>query len=73
MKQETSMSGHSYQIIEIAGSSTTSYDDAIRGAIAAAANQHEHLDWWEVKEMRGHIADNAIAHFQVVLKVGYRL
>lgn len=67
------MPGHSYQIIEIAGSSTSSYDDAIRGAIAAAGTRHEHLDWWEVKEMRGHIQDGAVAHYQVVLKVGYRL
>ncbi|SEG22939.1 dodecin [Marinobacterium lutimaris] len=67
------MSEHSYQIIEIAGSSTSSYDDAIRGAIADAAKQHEHLNWWEVKEMRGHIQDGAIAHYQVVLKVGFRM
>lgn len=67
------MSEHSYQIIEIAGSSTSSYDDAIRGAIAKAAKQHEHLNWWEVKEMRGHIQDGAIAHYQVVLKVGFRM
>lgn len=67
------MTGHTYQIIEIAGSSTSSYDDAIRGAIAEAAERYEHLNWWEVKEMRGHIEDGGIAHYQIVLKVGYRM
>ncbi|WP_432698555.1 dodecin [Marinobacterium sp. YM272] len=67
------MTGHTYQIIEIAGSSTSSYDDAIRGAIAEASQHHEHLNWWEVKEMRGHIEDGGIAHYQIVLKVGFRM
>ncbi|MBR9883302.1 MAG: dodecin domain-containing protein [Oceanospirillales bacterium] len=67
------MPGHNYQIIEIAGSSTSSYEDAIKGAVAEAASRYEHLNWWEVKEMRGHIQDGAVAHYQVVLKIGFRL
>jgi flavin-binding protein dodecin len=31
------------------------------------------LDWFEVAEIRGHIEDGAVDHFQVQLKVGFRL
>lgn len=64
---------HVYKLIEVAGSSTSGYDDAIRQAVAKAAETIEHLDWFEVTEMRGHIEDGQIAHFQVVVKIGFRL
>ncbi|ATG73564.1 dodecin flavoprotein [Zobellella denitrificans] len=67
------MSDHVYKLIEVAGSSTTGYDDAIQKAVAKAAESLDHLDWFEVTEMRGHIKDGRIAHFQVVLKIGFRL
>lgn len=67
------MSDHVYKIIEIAGSSAESHDDAIRNAVAKAAETTGHLNWYEVKEMRGHIADGKIAHYQVVIRVGFRL
>jgi len=67
------MSDHVYKIIELAGSSAISSDDAIRNAIECAARSMRHLDWYEVIESRGHIADGKIAHFQVKLKVGFRL
>ncbi|SIQ68836.1 dodecin [Marinobacterium stanieri] len=67
------MSDHVYKLIEIAGSSTESHDDAIRKAVAKAAETIEHINWYEVKEMRGHIEDGHIAHFQVVLRIGFRL
>ncbi|WP_323000800.1 dodecin [Denitromonas sp.] len=67
------MSAHVYKIIELAGSSPTGSDDAIRNAIARASKTVEHLDWYEVIESRGHIVDGKIAHYQVKLKVGFRL
>ncbi|MDY6890297.1 MAG: dodecin [Pseudomonadota bacterium] len=67
------MSDHIYKIIEIVGSSTKSHDDAIRNAVAKAAEGNEHLNWYEVKELRGHIKAGAIAHYQAVIRVGYRL
>lgn len=67
------MSDHVYKLIEIAGSSTESHDDAIRKAVAKAAETIEHINWYEVKEMRGHIENGHIAHFQVVLRIGFRL
>ncbi len=67
------MSDHIYQKIEVAGSSSESLDDAIQGAIARAAKSHDHLNWFEVTEIRGHISGGKVAHYQVVVKIGYRL
>lgn len=64
---------HTYKMLELVGSSTTSVDDAIRGAIARAAKTVRHLDWFEVLETRGHIVDGKVAHYQVKLKIGFRL
>lgn len=67
------MSAHVYKIVELVGSSTSSTDDAIRNAVAKASQTIRHLDWFEVVETRGHIADGKIAHYQVTLKVGFRI
>ena len=67
------MSEHTYKIIELVGSSATGSDDAIRNAIAKAALTVKNMDWFEVVETRGHLADGKVAHFQVTLKVGFRL
>jgi len=67
------MSEHVYKVVELVGSSTTGVDDAIRNAIATASKTLRHLEWFQVVETRGHVADGAVAHFQVTLKVGFRL
>lgn len=67
------MSDHVYKMIEIVGSSKTSTDDAIEQAIAKANESLHNLDWFEVTEIRGHIEGGKIAHYQVKLKVGFRL
>lgn len=67
------MSNHVYKMIELVGSSTTGSDDAIRNAIDTAAKTLRHIDWFEVVETRGHVADGQIAHWQVTLKIGFRL
>jgi dodecin len=67
------MADNVYSISEIVGSSTEGVDDAIRGAIDRAAKTLRHLDWFEVSQIRGHIDDNGIRHFQVTMKVGFRL
>jgi flavin-binding protein dodecin len=64
---------HTYRVTEIVGSSTESTDQAIRNAIARAASTLRHLDWFQVSEVRGHIEEGEIAHFQVTVKVGFRL
>lgn len=67
------MSAHVYKLVELVGSSPDSVDDAIRNAIDTAAKTIRHMDWFETTEIRGHIADGKIAHFQVKVKVGFRL
>lgn len=67
------MSDHVYKVIELVGSSDQGIDDAIRQAIAKASKTLKHLDWFEVVETRGHVVDGRVGHFQVVLKVGFRL
>ncbi len=64
---------HTYKKIELVGSSTIGTDDAIQNAIAKAALTIKNMDWFEVLETRGHIVDGKIAHYQVTIKVGFRL
>ncbi len=67
------MSEHTYKIVELAGSSTQGSDEAIRNAIARAAKTLRNLDWFEVIETRGHLVNGKIAHWQVKLKLGFRM
>jgi len=66
------MSDNVYAVTELVGSSATSIDDAIRNAVSTAGHTLRNLEWFEVTQTRGHIADGKVAHFQVVLKVGFR-
>ncbi|MEU7136334.1 dodecin [Streptomyces sp. NPDC046261] len=67
------MSNHTYRVTEIVGSSQQSVDEAIRNGINRAAQTLRELDWFEVTQIRGHLENGAIAHYQVGLKVGFRL
>jgi dodecin len=67
------VSDHVYRVTEIVGSSTEGIDAAVRGAVERAASTLRHLDWFEVTEIRGSLADGAVEHFQVTLKVGFRV
>jgi hypothetical protein len=64
---------HTYKKIEMVGSSKTSIEDAIQNAISECASSINNLDWFEVTETRGHITDGKVDHFQVTLKVGFRI
>ena len=64
---------HTYKKIELVGSSTSSIEDAISNALAEAARSLRLMDWFEVTETRGHIVDGKVGHFQVTLKIGFRL
>ncbi|HDZ08351.1 dodecin [Pseudohongiella sp.] len=64
---------HVYKKIEVVGSSTQSTDDAIRNAIKQAHKTTRMLEWFEVTETRGHIVDGDVGHFQVTLKIGFRI
>ena len=67
------MSDHVYKVIEIVGSSPTSIEDAIQGAINRAASTIDDIGWFEVKETRGHVEGGKLAHYQVTLKIGFTL
>jgi hypothetical protein len=67
------MSGHVYKKIEVVGSSRDSVEDAIQSAISTASKSLEHLDWFEVEEVRGDIKNGSVDYYQVTLKVGFRL
>lgn len=64
---------HVYRKTELVGSSNKSVTDAIETAIARAAKTLRHIEWFEVSEIRGHVNDGKVAHYQVVLKVGFRV
>lgn len=64
---------HIYKTIELVGSSTTGLDDAIRSAVARAAQNLRNLRWFEVIETRGHIEGSHVAHWQVTIKIGFTL
>lgn len=64
---------HTYKKIEIVGSSRNSVDEAIRNAIKEASKTLQLVEWFEVGEIRGHVENGEVGHFQVTLKVGFRL
>ncbi|MFT6067370.1 MAG: flavin-binding protein dodecin [Methylophilaceae bacterium] len=64
---------HTYKKIELVGSSPIGTDEAIQNAIAKAATSIKHMDWFEVLETRGHIVNGKIGHYQVAIKVGFRI
>jgi flavin-binding protein dodecin len=66
------MSDKVYSVTEIVGSSQASIDDAIHNAVATASRSLRNLDWFEVTQVRGHIENGKVAHFQVGLKIGFR-
>lgn len=67
------MAAHTYKLIELVGTSSTSTDEAIRNAIQKAAATIKHIDWFQVIESRGHVENDRVAHFQVTIKVGFRI
>ncbi|MFI1971792.1 dodecin family protein [Streptomyces cinnamoneus] len=67
------MSNHTYRVTEIVGSSDEGVDAAIRNGISRAAQTLRELDWFEVTQIRGHLENGSIAHYQVGMKVGFRL
>ncbi|WP_068924054.1 dodecin [Planobispora rosea] len=67
------MTDRTYRVTEIVGTSGEGLEAAIRNGIRRASQTLRHLDWFEVTEVRGHIVDGEVAHFQVGLKVGFRL
>jgi len=62
-----------YKIIDLVGSSQTSFEDAIQTAISRSSRSMRNLRWFEVTQMRGHIEEGSVRHYQAVLRVGFTL
>jgi dodecin len=67
------VSDHVYRLSEIVGSSATSVDEAIRTAVAKAAQTVRNIEWFQTEEIRGQVVDGQVAYFQVRLKIGFRV
>ncbi len=62
-----------YKVTELVGTSSQGLDDAIRNGINKAAQTLRNLNWFEVTDIRGHLEDGAVAHYQVTMRVGFRM
>ena len=67
------MSEHVYKVVELVGSSATSIEDAVQAAITRANQTLRNLRWFEVLETRGQVEDGKVLHYQVTLKVGFKM
>ncbi|MDQ3158263.1 MAG: dodecin family protein [Actinomycetota bacterium] len=67
------MSNRTYRISEIVGTSTDSINDAVENGVKRAGETLRHLDWFEVTDIRGQITDTDVSHYQVTMKIGFRL
>ncbi|SSC24423.1 Dodecin, partial [Klenkia terrae] len=67
------VSDHVYRLTEVVGSSTTSVDDAVRAAVAKAAETVRNIEWFQTQEIRGHVTDGQVEYFQVTVKLGFRV
>jgi flavin-binding protein dodecin len=67
------MSEHTYRLTEIVGSSPNGLQEAIVNGLARASRTLHGLDWFEVVEIRGALADGTVSHYQVTMKVGFRV
>ena len=65
--------GHTYKMVNLVGTSTQSYEDAIQSAVADASASLRGLCWYEVKEMRGKIDNGKVAEYQVKIQVAFRV
>ena len=62
-----------YKVVELVGTSPTSFAEATQAAIAEASKTLRHMDWFEVVQERGRIVDGKVEEFQVALKVGFKI
>jgi flavin-binding protein dodecin len=70
---ERPVANRTYRLTEIVGTSTESMEDAVRNGVARASETLRHLDWFEVTEVRGQIDGGEVRHWQVGVKIGFRL
>ncbi|MDO8862087.1 dodecin family protein [Haliea sp. E1-2-M8] len=64
---------HIYKVIDIVGSSPSSIEDAIDQAIARTSDTVKNVEWFQVDQVRGHVENGKVGHYQVAIKLGFRL
>ncbi len=67
------MTDHVYKIVELVGSSSTSIEDAIERAIEKTSDSVRHMRWFEVGDIRGHLENGKLSHYQVTIKAGFTI
>lgn len=67
------MSNRVYRVTEVVGTSPDSIEQAIRNGVERASRTLRHVDWFEMTQVRGQVKDGTVEHFQVALKLGFRL
>jgi dodecin len=67
------MSSRTYRVTEIVGTSPDGIDQAIKNGVGRASKTLRHVDWFEVSQIRGHVVEGGVEHFQVTMKLGFRL
>jgi dodecin len=67
------VSDATYKVTEVVGTSTESIQQAVRNGIARASQTLRNLDWFEVTEIRGHVVNGEVGHFQVTMKIGFKI
>jgi flavin-binding protein dodecin len=67
------MTDHVYKIVEVVGSSKTSIEDAIERAIEKSSSSVRHMRWFEVGDIRGHLENGKLSHYQVTIKAGFTI
>lgn len=67
------MSDHVYKVVEIVGSSPDGVTAAIDRAVEKASESVRNMRWFEVEEVRGHIDNQSVQHYQVKIKVGFTI
>jgi flavin-binding protein dodecin len=72
VKEAAKMAG-TYKVVELIGTSPTSFAEATKAAIAEASKTIRHMNWFEVVRESGRIVDGKVEEFQVMLKVGFKI
>jgi dodecin len=72
-KESSTVSNHTYRVTEIVGTSPDGIDQALRNGVERAARTLRHVDWFEVTQVRGVVMNGQVEHFQVGVKVGFRI
>ena len=62
-----------YKLVEIVGTSEESFAKAVAAGVERASATVRNIDWFEVTELRGRVADGKVAQYQAKMKLGFRL